>query len=702
MSTQHRQRGRRRQRRLGLALVGGLAMAATAAETKAQSPEAVVELEGPFDDEERALYAEYQGRTPITTRRRADTYLEAHPDSIVGHFVLGSVLREGDGDLARAMYHLGRARELYEGRWPTDRVHDTAPWRLHRELLFAIQQVAGELEQHEYRLAMLEFHDQLYDPNLAAERAWPLLQLGRIDEAREQAQIAIESAGSVRRSMGRNALCAIEGHAGDRRKWFDACISAFEEAQRTAELNDRPFAPPDEVTPVAVHAYNAALAARASLRPDEVERLALAGARRLEFTAANPWALLVRLYLGQGRGEEATRALVEADRWRGRQPPALRDQIRADQDALAATLLLVAGEGLAARRLIDRAVEHPDRRGLTVTSSEHTVGAHALLRMAIRRTQVELEREAMSYGDETRGWWDRTKARADEAYEAWVDEGRIEKALSKGETMTKSLEMFVHGGLEPVPTWLLGDIVDVAGAGVVAAALSEVREAAELSGLEPYYLAIDVDIAWARGDEAQTLELSGRALDELPSSEIMLRARMAALGGLAALDEGEDQRALEFLETAMTLEPGVLRRMGVALPATIQTRSDSAAAKRAVALLRDSPRFDAGESGFEVEVLERNGALVTCMRGPSGAQMGCYEPVEARGVATKAPGEAPDYLVDDETHARALARGLHRAAFAMPLGLSSVDMGSLDGSATVAGEQARRQLERTLENLTRE
>ena len=72
-------------------------------------------------------------------------------------------------------------------------------------------------------------------------------------EARKVAEEAIDSPGSTQQSLGRNALCAIEGLAGDRREWFDACLGAYEAASERAKA-DPPMAAPDEVTPVAVHA----------------------------------------------------------------------------------------------------------------------------------------------------------------------------------------------------------------------------------------------------------------------------------------------------------------------------------------------------------------------------------------------------------------------------------------------------------------
>lgn len=651
---------------------------------------------GSWTEGEIDVWLEYQNRRPITARRKAEEILKDNAESIVAQFVLGSILREAEGQLPQAMHHLGRARELYETRWPATQANPAAPWMLHRELLFSIQRTAGELEKHDYRLQILDFHDALYEPDLVAEHAWPLMQLGKHAKARSVAKQAIESAGSMQQSMGRNALCALEAVGGTRKEWFDACLEAYDHAAEHARA-DPPMAPPDEITPVAVHAYNAALAAAGLLRPDEVERLALAGASRLEFTAANPWSLLVRLYLDQGRGEEAVAAAKEAERWRARQPPSLRDQILADKDATIATLFLMAGRTQPGLDLIDRALARPDRRGLHAISSEVTTASHALLRRALRRTHREVVAERATYESvDPGGLLNDLEARFDEA----ADAGRVVKVLGQGDRMVDSLRLFVHGGIEPVPVWLVGDLVEVAGAGVVATALDRAREAGEtegLSGLEPYYDAIDSEVRRAWRDHSSALVLAERALDGLPESEVALRARVAAVAFESADELGENDRALGFLSMAAQLDPGVLRRRGLALPTKFES-DGGVMAEEVLKRLEDSPRFiDAGH-GFRVRVEGQGLEMTACLFAPEGERMGCASP-EPERIWVDADG-----VVDPawQPSASDLVRAVHHELFAIPLGLSAIDMGSLDGTATVSGEHSRQRLRRMLDDVERE
>lgn len=682
-----------------LALLGCLALAGEAhSSTMAGAASHAEALDASFASAEVVLYKEFHGRTPISTRRKAEAWLADHPDSIIAHFVLGAILRDSEGALGPAMRHLGQARELYEARWPSDAAHPEAPWQLHREMLFEIQQLAGELEKHEYRLAMLDYYNTLYDPDLLGERAWPLMSLGRVNKAREAALLARERGGVVQRSLGRNASCALEGRHGSRGAWFDACLDAFDQAALVAK-DDPPFAAPEEASSVAVHAYNAALAARAMLRPDEVERLARAGARRLEYTAANPWGILMRLYLDQGRGREAAKALLEAERWRVRQPPALRDQIRADADALAASLLLLAGEADAGRGRIDRALRYPDRRGLTSVSREQTEGAHALLRRALRASQdeVKAEREACgaitSQGDQE-SWWDRFTASVEAQFEDLGDLGRIERALEHGDSARRSFAFFVHGGLEPLPLWLIGDLVDVMGVGVARVALTSARSKESMEGLQAYLETIEFEILYRDSEWESAWNFADLVLDRLPPAEVALRSRVAALAGDAALRDGQHAKGLAFLELAMNEEPGSLRRLGIALPVSVSGPATNASAADLEERLLKSPRFEVDEGGFRVDISELGDSLQVCLDGPSGSRLGCYalDPQEE----TKDENEARDRGTPE------LCLAVHKQAFALPLGLSGTDMGSLDGTSIISDLASRRRLQRTLDAFVRE
>lgn len=694
---------------------------------------------GPYapSEREQAVYRLYDEGKLITARREVDALLEQEPYSILGHLVLAQVLRQSDGDLPAAMRHMGRARELFETRYSTFPLPEDAPRELHRELLFAAQGVAGELEQFEYQLELLDFHDALYKPKLIAEHAWPLMRLRRYDDARGYAKQATESALDHVRSLGKNALCAIEGEAGQRQPRYEACLAAFEDAEARARV-EPVTAGPDQRTPLAVHAYNAAMAAAAVLRPDEVERLALAGTQRLDFTPANPWRLLVRLQIDQARIGEALASLQEMQRWRQRQPPYLRDQDRAETDVAQATLLLAVGRTGAGLRLVDRAIARPDRRGLSSSTAEQAAGAHALLRLALRRADAEVraERATWDAGPEASpkppqrpadGEGEGEAAPAEPAGESVLapverlgqdlaDRERIRGLLDDEERLVATFRVYLLGGLEPVPTWLQGDLVELVGPGVAAVAIERARWRDPDPAFASYYDALTAEVALAQGDDARALAQVELALRGLPSSEVLLRARVAAIGARAAAAEGDEAAARRYLATVMQLDPGTLRRQGLALPVVIRNASSGPVGAEVAARLRSSPRLREESGGFEVRVEGEARRLRICVSSPEGAELSCtaVDLTDARnppaaganadGTAVSVEaggGEAPqgEPWTDAQVVARTL-QSFHDRAFGFGLELSAVDLRSLDGTTVVSEEAARERMQAVLEQVS--
>ncbi len=648
------------------------------------------------------LYSEEQ---LIGARTKAEEALEDDPDSLVGHYVLGVVLREAEGSLARAMYHLGRARELYETTWPASARPEGAPWELHRDILYQVQGLAGEMELYDYQLEIQGYHDYLYDPDLLAEHAWPLMGLGRYDEARDFAVRATKARRDPwMRSAGLNALCAVEGEAGLRNEWLEACLAALENARERRGTEDEGA--------LTVHAFNAAQAARSTLDFDQAEALALEGARRLEFTPANPWRLLARQYLDQNRMTDAAGALREMQRWRRRQPAYLRDQDRAETDVVFATVMLVAGETDVALGAVDRAIDQPDRRGLTSSDAEQAEGAHALLRRAVVRTQIERDSERAAF-DGILSHVAGAPGRWADSFALTRDEERIRSALADDRRLLHTFRMYVNGGLEPVPPWLLGDLIEVVGPGVAAVGVRLARAVEAGSPLESYYDAMDAEISLVRGDEDEAYSYATRALESLPPSEALLRARVSVVAAEAAGMQGRNSDRVAYLEEAIAVDGGAIRRMGLSIPARVTVSGSSGLAHDVGDMIERSPRFD-DEAGFEVRVSDEGTQVRACLLSAQGAQIRCasvdpaeldrqYEEAlaswqeEQDAIAEAAPEEGeeapepkdPPEPIDPAAH---LATEFHDVVFGAAVSLSSADMSSLDGRTTTGADVAREQM----------
>jgi tetratricopeptide (TPR) repeat protein len=443
-----------------------------------------------------------------------------------------------------------------------------------------------------------------------------------------------------------------------------------------------------------VHQYNAALAAYAVVRLDEVERLAKEGSNASPTSIANPWRLLTRLYTDGGRAGEAVGAARQMQSWRTHQSASLRDQDRAETDAALASLLLIAGEAESAERLIQRAIERPDRRGLVSSKPDQALGAHALLRRAIVHARAEQLAERAS--------WSGTRERPKTAAAVlalqlgtWPDDQRILSILGDRTRLDSTFRMYLSGGLEPVPSWLVGDLVDVVGPGVVGVALRRAREEEKgFAPLVPYFDALEAEVAWKRGDHAKAIAMAKKALAGLPKGEALLAARVAAIGAEASRTHGDRAAAIALFEQALQKDAGVLRRLGLALPARVSGSGDAAVA-RAVVLLGRSPRLRDETDGFSVKVTKDPSGLKACLSTPNGTSLSCVTALP-RPPKEKEPREEP------EDWAARLAEQFHQEAFALRSGMSTVDLDSLDGSTTAASQAQREQLQGVLGDVAKD
>ena len=78
----------------------------------------------------------------------------------------------------------------------------------------------------------------------------------------------------------------------------------------------------------------------------------------------------------------------------------------------------------------------------------------------------------------------------------------------------------------------------------------------------------------------------------------------------------------------MEIDPGTIRRLGLALPAAVIQDAGGAhdgAASRAAVLLGRSPRLRSASSAFEVRVQPAGAGLRVCLFAPLGASLGCGE-----------------------------------------------------------------------------
>ena len=637
-----------------LALCSAAALVATAQEELDFAPDPIEGMEAAPDELEAWMFIEL-GRY-VKAREVAERVLRRRPGSFVAHMVLGNVEHYAEANFPRALYHLDIALRRFEARYGRE-PGTHAPWRWHSRLLRELAATHGDLEHHSDKLAYTARYNLLYDPDMIADRAWPLMKLGRYGEARRAARFGISSGDAIQRSIGLNALCAIEFEAGNDGASYIACRRAMDEARASP------------TGPDAVDLTNFAEASRSVFKLDETESISLEATRANTAWYGNPWMDLADLYTREGRFAEALAALREVPRYRNRRPPHVRDADRNESRRVLSCFYLVAGRPGDALRITSKALVMPDRRAHNSRDPAQDLSIAALLDRRARLVAAEMKGEEAVGGS----LWTRVRAAVEGEWlraQAWTS-GRMATRLLSDDVRLVGTFRIGTSTSAIMPPWLAGELVDVAGAGVVREAVRRARARDHRPGASAYYDAFEAEAALGEGDEARSVELGARAVRALGPGEAMLRSRTQAVLAEAFRRQGNLGRAASMYDEAMQHDPGVLRRLGLALPVRISA-SGGEVAERAATLVGRSPRFDEdGDSPIAVRIQASARGGRACIVGRQGAVLGCGDATARRG---------------DDTNALAgrVVAALHAGAFAPRVDLSQSDISSLDGSNRVS------------------
>lgn len=614
--------------------------------------------------EERRLWQLVDQRLYVDARELAERLLRAAPASYAAHYALGAVQHYAEGNLPRSLFHFERARELFEARWGATPGPET-PWRWHAETLIEASWTAQDMERPRDQLRFLDAHDRAYDPDYTAQHTWPYMKLDEFEQARAWAQRAIAGADDWQRKVARTSLCAVEYEAGTREASYAACLAAAQ-------------ALPDGAGDGGVELSNAALGALQLLRFDEAERLLRESTERSVEDYANPWAGLVGLYARQARLGEAVEALRAAQEYRMRRPAYLGQLDEAELEALVALLLVLGGRAEEALPLATRAIERPDREGGQSGEKWQAMAGATLMHSVIAREAAEMAFERASwapFAEAVTAWAEGLER----SWASWRSARRAAALLAEDEDrLLQTVSVGRPGGAQLAEP-LFGELPGALGAGVIREVVRRARAAETFAPARAYHDAIEAEAALEAGDAAEALRVAERALVGLPPADVIVRARVQAVAGAAALDLDQPRVALAHLAAAMARDPGVVRRLGLALPAEART-DGSSIAERAAELALGSPRFEEGE-GFGL----RATADALCLVDPSGGELACGE------LDPRARGE--------EARARSMVVALHRAAFGGRVDLTQADLRSLDGSTTSGGGRSARRLQSVIDSI---
>lgn len=664
---------------LALAIASGLGAAAlgTSAQLEGLDPNAFVVAEpgAPGSPDELRAWALLRQEKHVEAREIAERIVAERPDGFLGHFLLGWAHHYGEANFPKALFHAERAFALFTARYGEIPSPD-APWRWHARMLLELADVHGDLEHHEERLAWIARYNEHYDPDLIADQAWALMKLGHYDLARRAADAGMASGNPRDRLVALNAYCAVEFEAGHVERSYEACGAALADARSNGQPN-------------AVDLTNFAEASRSLFKLDEAERILQEATEAEVAWYGNPWLELAELYTRGARFPEALSAFRKVLPYRAQRPPHVRDADRNERRRALASFYLVVGQPEEALGITEKALVMPDRRAHNSRDPDQDRALVALLDRRARLTVGDTLVERVVGGPLHERAWARLR-RLGLQVEGWMSGRQTARLLaqppSRG-TKDRLVGFFEIGTASSAitPPWLAGELSEVVGAGVTLEAVERARRGDSRTAAGAYYDAFAAEAAFRLGDEPRAKELAERARGGLPDGDALLRARIDAIRAAAIRDSEGTDAAIAAYELALQNDPGVFRRLGLALPVRIVTRGQAEPVEELADALARSPRFDEDDEGLRLVISGDAALLSVCLEGTGGTQLDCSETRldEVDDNTAWSAEERPD-AVQVETFAARAARLTQERLFAPRIDLSQADIGSLDGSNRVA------------------
>lgn len=599
-------------------------------------------------------------RDNVRARELAEAWIRSQPDHPGAQFALAEVLFNVEANLPRALFHLKRAEELTD--YPSlGRAIASGFLEWHyltlSQLSYVYQLMGDQIASLEY-LAKLE---EVYGQETESFRGWPLIKLKQYDAARASANLVLQDSDNPRdRARAWNTICAADLASLRPREDLRACDRAIDEDENIANAEN------DTDT---VYLVNASEVSLSLLKIDEAEHfLDRAGRYPNPDSVADPWVYKLYLTMNQGRFDDARQALDRMLLWRENQIPVVGVMNRAEHLLASAMFMMLAGNGQEAARLSMAALNEPDRNGSFSADDEQKDSMAALLHMMASHTAIESAREHLATLPLVESFGTRLRI-ATLQLSAWRSGRRAAALFADRELMLNRFRPYAPLDVH-IPEWVEPELVSMLGTGVSRQILEEARRGGAFMLNEGYYHAYGAEIAYLDQDWRAVLESGNQALAQLPPQEVLLQARLHARMGDAAFRLRETALAIEHFETAVTQDPGVIRRLGASLPVVIN-RDDSEVAREVESMLRNSPRFKRESAGLRLEI-QTQPELTVCLYGSETAPLSCY---------SQTPGGEPEQL------AALLVTGFHTAVFSLDYEISDAEIALLMGSTVIMSSQ---------------
>ncbi|MBQ7502114.1 tetratricopeptide repeat protein [bacterium] len=611
----------------------------------------------------------------IAWRKFAENLLKKDKNSPEGNAVIGMVYYCAEGDLPRARHHLEKATKEALKR---ARRGDSRMGSLYLGSQLELLHILGEMDDYAEKIKQVDNFTKYAGDFLEVEKAWPLMKLGREDEARKVIDKAAKSGNFEIRCAALNTLGALECDLGHYQSAYNTYDSLISEVIA------------HHVDPEPTFWRNLGEEALCLGRYDEAEKCFIDAAHATfsDIIYSNPYSDLAGLYIEEARFTDAASTLKKTLEWSRSLRPFLYQQHMAEDTQLTAVLMLELGYIPEAVKKQKSLIGRPDRQGGSSIAKDQAESGNLLTWYAILHAQRENMREELSW---SQSWTRKLKIRMNLAfinYTMWRTAGRIRALLAENERIVPSFRPFNPKGIQVSENYR-HFMVDILGPGTCAAALDELNKRAieNYPVEEPYIILHKAEIAYAMGNKKAAYKNFLKAKETLPKAAALVKAQAEVRSAQLAKKYGGDNGTglLNSYAAVLKSTPMVFRHTETSIPVKI-TSSAPAISKKFENMIDDSPRFDcksSGEPAFDLRLSMTNNKLTASLSNAGTV------------ISTSQVNLSED---TDQTLAN-LVKEVHNQTFSTKISLNSLGLDSLDGS-NLSGSTARDQFDEMLDTKT--
>ena len=547
-----------------------------------------------------AFYTQKRNRA----RTLAEKALNEQDRPILGAMVLAQVYEESEGNFPKALFWVREATQWLEqacGKRPTL----AAAKQLHKDLLIKESFILGDMDQRKKQLKALNAYEQIYQPPRDELKIWPLVKLGRFEEAREIGLKQIQSENSFVRSRAFNGMMAIECEARNRKASYEWGMKGHIDAREQS----------------CVIALNMGLASRQCFKFDEEERfnrIALKAEDR--DCSSSPFIQSSATYLIRGEFQKSISALSS---WA---PSTAMEWMQSHMRVKARRAELMYGLGVWQRGLkeIHDVVTYPDRASGTDSASEEMLNLESYM---LYWALLEGQRIASAEQSAIRGLGGWLKAQPQRFMDAWK-QWKVKRQIIRFATHQMNLIDLIKPYFSSVMPWYSSHLVYILGEGVIKAALKQARaeEEQEYSEIAHAYLdGYEAELSWKQGHYQSCLKLVEQALKVVPKAAKLFRYRLIALRWAAKSALSGQAVHDDDLHLLLSEYPLPLRQLNLGIP--VRMRASGGDYSQAVLqALEKSPRFILDDNAdLSLQVSSDKAQIKICLVGRQGNRYRCAQ-----------------------------------------------------------------------------